>query len=96
MNPFKEYVNSHLEELARAELEKNDDFIKQTISLRVTPYRLRLVDQLAKELDMSRQALLTSIIDIGVQQVASAYADTFGDDQSQQVYRELLEGASHE
>lgn len=94
MNPFKEYVNGRAEEMARSELLKNDEHTKHTISLRLTQYRLNLVDQLAKELDLSRQALLVNIIDIGVQQVASAYADTFGDEQSQQVYTELLEGAA--
>lgn len=94
MNPFKEYVNGRAEEMARSELHKSDEHTKHTVSVRLTQYRLNLVDQLAKELDLSRQALLVNIIDIGVQQVASAYADTFGDEQSQQVYTELLEGAA--
>lgn len=97
MNPFKEYVNGRAEEMARSELHKSDEHTKHTVSVRLTEYRLNLVDQLAKELDLSRQALLVNIIDIGVQQVASAYADAFGDDggeRSQQVYRELLEGAA--
>lgn len=91
MNPFNEYVNSRLEEMGRAEMEKNDEHIKQTISLRLTPYRLRMLDKLARELGLSRQGLLTVIIDMGAQQIASAYADTFGDDKSQGVYMDLLE-----
>lgn len=92
MNAFEQYINSRMEEIAREDMSKEDEKSLQTITVRVSPYRVRMIDNLAKDLDLSRQSVLASIIDIGVQQAVSAYADTFGED-SQKVYMELLEAA---
>lgn len=92
MNAFEQYINGRMEEIARENMSKEDENSLQTITVRMSPYRVRMIDNLAKDLDSSRQSVLASIIDIGVQQAVSAYADTFGDD-AHEVYVELLEAA---
>lgn len=91
MNPFENFVNNRLCEIAHHAHEIEQEQSKQGVTVRLTPDQLRLVDTLAKELDHSRQALMVFLIDTGIQQVAQAYADAFGD-KSQEVYMDLMRG----
>ena len=87
-NAFKAYVESRLQELILKEIEASD-VNKQPVTVRLGTGQVRMIDALAKELELSRQTLLQDVIRTGITQVAKAYADTHGD-KAQEVYLELL------
>uniref|UniRef100_UPI0013A5A807 hypothetical protein n=1 Tax=Klebsiella pneumoniae TaxID=573 RepID=UPI0013A5A807 len=74
--------------------EAKQDQSKQSVTVRLTPGQVRLIDTLAKNLEHSRQALLLELITNGINHVAMAYADSCGD-KAQEVYRELMELTSY-
>lgn len=89
-NPFDDYVEHRLASIAMSEEEDRREATKQGVTVRLNPGTVRLLDQLAKNLDQSRQVFLVELIRTGAEQVAQAYADRCGD-KAQEVYRELLE-----
>lgn len=89
-NPFDDYVDHRLASIAMSEEEDRREATKQGVTVRLNPGTVRLLDQLAKNLDQSRQVFLVELIRTGAEQVAQAYADHCGDN-AQEVYRELLE-----
>jgi len=52
---------------------------KQGVSIRLDPGTVRGIDFMAKELDLSRQALLLEIINSGLGEVIEAWASQHGD-----------------
>jgi hypothetical protein len=52
------------------------------ITFRPSAYSIHLVDSLAKELAISRQAMLDHIIDLGVRDAIQAYCDAHGAESS--------------
>lgn len=92
-NPFSNYVQERLQLIAINEDEAKQDQTKQSVTVRLNPGQVRLLDTLAKNLEHSRQALLLELITTGANHVAMAYADGFGD-KAQEVYRELMEVTS--
>lgn len=88
-NPFDNYVEHRLQMIAINEEEAKQDQTKQSVTVRLNPGQVRLIDALAKNLEHSRQALLLELITTGINHVAMAYADSCGD-KAQEVYRELM------
>lgn len=94
-NPFENYVDQRLASIAMSEEEDRREATKQAVTVRLNPGTVRLLDQLAKNLEHSRQVLLVELIEKSVQQVAEAYADHCGD-KAQEVYRELMQLTSYQ
>ena len=61
---------------------------KQGVSIRLDPGTVRGIDFMAKELDLSRQALLLEIINSGLGEVIEAWASQHGDKASE-VHRKV-------
>lgn len=95
MNPFKNYVSNRLADMAQHAHEIEKENSKQGVTVRLKSDQLRLLDTLAKELDHSRQELMVILIDAGIQAMAEAYADVFGD-RAQEVYMDLMRGGNQE
>jgi len=73
----------------------NEDFerheaAKQGVSIRLDPGKVRGIDFIAKELDLSRQALLQRIVEDGFAEVIEAWADTHGEGASD-AYRKVVD-----
>ena len=94
-NPFDHYVDQRLASIAMSEEEDRREATKQGVTVRLNPGTVRLLDQLAKNLEQSRQVLLVELIEKSAQQVAEAYADHCGD-KAQEVYRELMQLTSYQ
>lgn len=89
-NPFTDYVDQRIASIAMSEEEDRREATKQGITVRLNPGIVRLLDQLAKNLEQSRQVLLVELIEKSAQQIAEAYADHCGE-KAQEVYRELMQ-----
>ena len=63
---------------------------KQGVSIRLDPGSVRGIDFMAKELDLSRQALLLEIINSGLGEVIEAWASQHGD-KTQEAYRKVAD-----
>lgn len=89
-NPFASYVEERLHILAINQEEETREATKQSVTVRLNPPLIRLMDGLAEKLGHSRQAMLLEIIATSLHDIATAYADTHGD-KAQEVYRELMD-----
>jgi len=94
-NPFDNFVEHRLASIAMSEEEDRREATKQSVTVRLNPGLVRLLDQLSKNLGQSRQELLFEIIHTGAQGIAAAYADHSGD-KAQEVYRELMQLTSYQ
>ncbi|HCF3694721.1 TPA: hypothetical protein NID02_006100 [Pseudomonas aeruginosa] len=94
-NPFDNYVHHRLASIAMSEEEDRREATKQGVTVRLNPGLVRLLDQLAKNLDQSRQELLVEVIETGARGIAAAYADHCGD-KAQEVYRDLIQLTQHQ
>lgn len=91
---LKRFVQERIELMAIAEDHDKEEAAKQGVSIRLDPGKVRVIDHMAKQLDMSRQALLLEFITNGLVEVIEAYSDTFGED-AQKVYREIVDLSRH-
>ncbi|MEM2619623.1 MAG: ribbon-helix-helix protein, CopG family [Candidatus Hadarchaeales archaeon] len=81
------YVEDKLVSMAIAEeMEKEER--RNAVTVRLTADTVRLIDQLANRLGLSRQALLQDIIRVTAVDIAQAFAEQF--ENSQEVFRELM------
>jgi hypothetical protein len=87
-NPFGNYVQERLQIMAINQEEHSRESTKQGVTVRLDPGVVRAIDQIAKELDQSRQVFLVELIRTGLHEVIKAYADSCGD-KAQEVYREF-------
>lgn len=94
-NPFDNYVHHRLASIAMSEEEDRREATKQGVTVRLNPGIVRLLDQLAKNLEQSRQELLVEVIETGARGIAASYADHCGD-KAQDVYRELMQLAQYQ
>jgi len=86
--PLQRFVQERIELMYIAEDLAQRDAAKQGVSIRLDPGRIRGLDHMAKQLDISRQALLLELVSTGLHEVITAWADRQGDDR-EKVYREI-------
>ncbi|MNO87248.1 hypothetical protein D3C76_786670 [compost metagenome] len=86
---LQEFVKERLQMLIINEDFERREAAKQGVSIRLEPGKVRGIDFIAKELDMSRQALLQRIVEDGMAEVIEAWAATHED--AQQAYRNVQE-----
>jgi hypothetical protein len=89
VSPLQRFVEERLELMAIAEDHDKHEAAKQGVSIRLDPGKVRIIDHMAKQLDISRQALLLELVLTGLGEVIASYCNTFGED-SQKVYREIM------
>lgn len=85
-----EFVKERIQMLIINEDEAAREAGRQAISIRLEPGKVRAIDFIAKELDLSRQALLQRIVDVGMSEVIEAWADQQGEG-AQEAYRKVLD-----
>jgi len=85
-----DFVQERIKMLVINEDEARREASKQGVSIRLEPGKVRAIDFIAKELDLSRQALLQKIIDTGLSEVIEAWADQHGDN-AQEAYRKVCD-----
>lgn len=88
--PFQHFVKKRIEEMAFSQDINEREAAKQGVSIRLDPGTIRGLDHMAKQLDMSRQALLLELVTSGLQQVIAAWSQSFGDDY-QRIQREIAD-----
>lgn len=89
-SPLQRFVQERIEIMDIAEDRDKEEAAKQGISIRLDPGRIRGLDHMAKQLDISRQALLLELIKTGLHEVITAWADSQGES-GQKVFREISE-----
>lgn len=92
---LKNFVKERIQMLIINEDEERREAAKQGVSIRLEPGKVRGLDFIAKELEVSRQALLQRIVEDGLQTVIEAWADQHGE-HSKQAYRKVLDVMSRE
>ena len=90
ISPFASYVDERLQILAMNQEEETREATKQSVTVRLNPPLIRLMDGLAERLGHSRQAMLLEMISTSLHDIASAYAETYGD-RAKEVYQELMD-----
>ena len=76
---LKQFVQDRFQLQVINEDEARREASKQGVSIRLDAGRVRGIDFMAKELDLSRQALLLEIINSGLDEVIEAWASQHGD-----------------
>jgi hypothetical protein len=89
-SPLQRFVQERIESMAISEDQDKEEAAKQGVSIRLDPGRIRGLDHMAKQLDISRQALLLELVKTGLHEVITAWANSYGDD-GQKVYREIAD-----
>ncbi len=85
-------VESRLEEIIKHESAKQRESELQTISVRLRPGDVAIIDHMAKELEWTRQQFLARVIDTSLLQVMAAFAQSSAGDQGQsEAYRKLMD-----
>lgn len=79
---------------AIAEDQDKREAAKQGVSIRLSPGHIRGLDHMAKQLEVSRQALLLEMINSGLDEVINAWASSHGED-AKKVHREIWEMMSY-
>lgn len=92
---LENFVKERIQMLIINEDEERREAAKQGVSIRLEPGKVRGLDFIAKELEVSRQALLQRIVESGLQTVIEAWADQQGE-HSQEAYRKVLDVMSCE
>lgn len=77
---IQRYVQERIELIAIAEDRDKQEASKQGVSIRLDPGKVRVIDYMAKQLDVSRQGLLLELVNTSLLELVQAYADTFGKD----------------
>lgn len=88
--PLQRFVQERIELMYIAEDRDKQEAAKQGVSIRLDPGHIRGLDHMAKQLDISRQALLLELVKTGLHEVITEWANNQGDD-SQKVYREIAD-----
>ena len=88
--PLQRFVQERIELMYIAEDNDKREAAKQGVSLRLAPGQIRALDHMAKQLDMSRQALLLELVTTGLREVITEWANNQGED-SQRVFREITD-----
>lgn len=89
-SPLQRFVQERIQFMYIAEDRDKQEAAKQGVSIRLDPGNIRGLDHMAKQLDISRQALLLELVKTGLDEVITAWANSQGDD-SQKVYREIAD-----
>lgn len=76
-----------MDRIYNEDLEKREAS-KQGLTIRLDPGSVRGLDHMAKELELSRQALLLQIVTSGLEEVIAAWATEHGD-KAQEVHRQI-------
>lgn len=84
---LQEFVKDRVDMLIIQEDIERREAAKQGVSIRLEPGKVRGIDFIAKELDMSRQALLQRIVEDGMAEVIEAWAGKHED--AQEAYRNV-------
>lgn len=87
---LKQFVQERFQLQVINEDEARREASKQGVSIRLDAGKVRGIDFMAKELDLSRQALLLEIINSGLDEVIEAWAGQHGD-KSQEAYRKVAD-----
>ena len=86
--PIQRYVQERIQWIVIAEDNEKQEASKQGVSIRLEPGKVRVLDHMAKQLEVSRQALLLELVNTSLRELVEAYADTFGKD-AQKVAQEI-------
>ena len=89
-SPFQPLVQERIDLLQHRENRNNQEAAKQGLSIRLLPGQIRGLDYMAKQLDMSRQALLVELVTTGLQEVVSIWSNSHGD-AGQKIYQEIAD-----
>lgn len=87
---IQNFIHSRLSDLAHAADAEAMESKLQSISIRLQPGSVALIDHMAKLMDYSRQQFLSHLITLALDQAAKSWADTYPDDQAADQYRRLL------
>lgn len=87
---LKQFVQERFQLQVINEDEARREASKQGVSIRLDQGKVRGLDFMAKELDLSRQALLLEIVNSGLDEVIEAWAAQHGD-KAGEAYRKVAD-----
>lgn len=85
------FIRQRAREVIMNEVHAADDEARRAITVRLEPGHVALIDQLAKELDMSRQSFLDHLIDTALQDSIKTLSDMEPEETRMTVYRAYLD-----
>jgi hypothetical protein len=71
----KTFITQRAQEVVMNEAYAADEESRRAITVRLSPGHVELIDQLSKELDMSRQTFMDHLIDVALQDSIKALSD---------------------
>lgn len=89
-SPLQRFVQERIEMNAIAQDMDQREAGKQTVSLRLSPGQIRVLDHMAKQLEISRQALLVEFVTVGLREVVTEWARSHGED-GEKIHRQISE-----
>jgi uncharacterized protein (DUF1778 family) len=86
-----QFISQRAQEVIMDEVHAADEEARRPITVRLEPGHVSLIDQLAKELDMSRQSFLDHLIDTALQDSIKTLSDMAPEENRMAVYRAYLD-----
>jgi hypothetical protein len=87
----KNFITQRAQEVVMNEAYAADEEARRAITVRLSAGHVDLIDQLSKELDMSRQTFMDHLIDVALQDSIKALSDMQPEETRMAVYRAYLD-----